>query len=90
MAPGDPLRAGDDLVVWTDNPPPVTQVGLSPGARVRNVTYTVRRGDSLARIASRFGVTVNEIARWNDIRLDEYLQPGQRLRLRVDVTKQST
>lgn len=90
MAPGDPLRAGETLVVWTDNPPPMTQVGLSPGVRVRNVTYTVRRGDSLARIAGKFGVTVNQIAAWNDLELDNYLQPGQRLRLRVDVTKQST
>ncbi|MDX1443509.1 MAG: LysM peptidoglycan-binding domain-containing protein, partial [Gammaproteobacteria bacterium] len=91
MAPRDPLRAGQTLVVWTDERPSFSQaVGLTPEARLRSITYTVRRGDSLARIASRFGVSVGEIARWNELDMNDYLQPGQRLRLKVDVTKQST
>lgn len=88
MAPTDPLRVGQPLVVWTKDAPLTASLG--PANRLRTVTYTVRRGDSLARIASRFGVRVGDIARWNDISLDDYLRPGQKLTLRVDVTKQST
>lgn len=91
LAPRDPLRAGQTLVVWTDERPSFSQrVGLTPDARLRSITYTVRRGDSLARIANRFGVSVGDIASWNGIDTGDYLQPGQRLRLKVDVTKQST
>ncbi len=31
------------------------------------LTYTVRRGDSLARIADRFNVSISAIADWNDV-----------------------
>src|SRR5690606_24141910 len=90
MAPTDPLRIGQTLAIWTQKPAALVAASLGPSERLRTITYTVRRGDSLARIASRFEVRVNDIARWNDISTDDYLQPGQRLTLRVDVTKQST
>ncbi|OQX47925.1 MAG: hypothetical protein B0D85_00215, partial [Candidatus Sedimenticola endophacoides] len=48
-----------------------------------------RRGDSLARIAERFKVTVNELRQWNDFN-SKYLQPGQVIRLYVDVTEQAS
>ncbi|HVS12454.1 MAG TPA: LysM peptidoglycan-binding domain-containing protein [Thermoanaerobaculia bacterium] len=44
------------------------------------VTYTVRPGDSLWRIASRFGTTVNRIRGDNGLR-GNTLRPGQRLRV---------
>lgn len=90
MAPTDPLRAGQTLVVWSKQAAGPLTAGLGPADRMRTVTYTVRRGDSLARIAGKFGVTVDNIVRWNKISKNDYLQPGQRLTLRVDVTKQST
>ncbi|HEX6930266.1 MAG TPA: LysM peptidoglycan-binding domain-containing protein, partial [Gammaproteobacteria bacterium] len=90
MAPTDPLRVGQTLAVWTEKPALLVATSGGPVDRLRTITYTVRRGDSLARIANRFEVRVNDIARWNDISTDDYLQPGQRLTLRVDITKQST
>lgn len=90
MAPTDPLRAGQTLVVWSKQAAAPVTAGLTAANRMRTVTYTVRRGDSLARIASKFGVTVNNIVQWNKISKNDYLQPGQRLKLQVDVTKQST
>ena len=45
-------------------------------------TYRVRRGDSLSRIASRHGTTVNRLCRLNGITTTTKLQIGQRLRLR--------
>jgi membrane-bound lytic murein transglycosylase D len=47
------------------------------------LTYTVRRGDSLARIADRFNVSIAAIADWNDVDASEVLKPGRRLVLHV-------
>lgn len=44
--------------------------------------YTVRKGDSLSRIASRNGVTVKAICRLNGIKTTTKIRPGQKLRLR--------
>lgn len=46
---------------------------------VRNVAYTVRQGDTLNTIASRFNVDVNDIRRWN--KNTRAVTPGQRLKL---------
>lgn len=90
MAPGDMLRAGQTLVVWSDRPASpaasMMQVGLD---LVRTIHYTVRRGDSLARIAARFGVKVSDLVDWNGLDPEDYLQPGQRLKLLVNVTNVS-
>ena len=53
---------------------------------MRNITYKVRSGDSLARIADKFNVRISDIERWNSLNRNKYLQPGQRLKLSVDVT----
>ncbi len=94
MAPGDTLSVGRELVVWTrgDGRSAASQAaGRAPQAQptIRRVHYTVRRGDSLSRIASNFRVSVADIRRWNQLDRDRYLQPGQRLVLHVDVTAQS-
>ena len=52
---------------------------------VRRVNYSVRRGDSLHRIANRFNVSVGQIASWNKLNTSRYLRPGQQLTLFVDV-----
>ncbi|MGD8379005.1 MAG: LysM peptidoglycan-binding domain-containing protein [Gammaproteobacteria bacterium] len=93
MAPADTLSVGQSLVVWLDGNAPqavAQRVAQHPSNVIRKIRYRVRSGDSLARISSRFGVTVGELARWNGLDLDDYLQPGQMLKLYVDVTSQST
>lgn len=93
MAPGDTLHAGRKLVVWTRHgsaSASAHRASLSPINTVRTVWYTVRRGDSLAEIAQRFGVTVHKLANWNSLDLSDYLQPGQKLKMLVDVTRTST
>lgn len=83
MAPGDPLRPGHKLVIWLAS----ADGAAHPGAKPQRVRYTVKRGDSLSRIARRFGVTTRDLVRWNKLSRDKYLQPGQRLTLYVDVTR---
>jgi membrane-bound lytic murein transglycosylase D len=86
MAPGDPLRVGQTLVVWTGK---LSAEHLHPGSQVRPVHYTVRKGDSLSRIANRFNVNVTDVRRWNTLPQGENLRPGQHIKLYVDVTRQT-
>jgi membrane-bound lytic murein transglycosylase D len=92
MAPRDTLAVGRKLVVWQRGDGQTASAsGRLPSAEplIRRVNYTVRRGDSLYRIASHFRVSVEDIKRWNSLDGNRYLQPGQRLVLHVDVTAQS-
>ena len=56
----------------------------------RKVSYTVRKGDSLYEIARKFRVSVNDLKRWNEKTLGQFLQPGQRLTVHVDLTRQGS
>jgi membrane-bound lytic murein transglycosylase D len=47
------------------------------------IGYKVQRGDSLARIAGKYRITVDEIVAWNALDPGKYLQPGQTLKLHV-------
>jgi membrane-bound lytic murein transglycosylase D len=89
MAPIDTLRVGQKLVVWTKGKLSQT-VSINqtrPSNALHALRYTVRKGDSLYRIADRFNISVADIKRWNSV--GKYLQPGQKLKLYVDITSQS-
>jgi len=93
IAPGDTLHLGQKLVMWSNTPTvsqnrstiPTTTPPINTRSSVR---YRVRKGDSLARIASKFSVSVASIRRWNQLP-GKYLQPGQQVQLYIDVTKQA-
>ena len=63
---GQLLRVSADLVKTRKN-------------NIQNVSYTVRRGDTLNTIADRFNIDVNDIRRWN--KNTRTVTPGQRLKL---------
>lgn len=52
------------------------------GANLRQVTYRVRRGDTLAAVARRWNVSADDIASWNNLNTMT-LFTGQRLNLTV-------
>ncbi|MBU2892960.1 LysM peptidoglycan-binding domain-containing protein [Colwellia sp. D2M02] len=88
FAPRDTLKLGQKLVIWqkkTNNTASLRS-NNSQNAIMRNITYKVRQGDSFARIADKFNVSIRDIERWNNLNRNKYLQPGQRLKLSVDVT----
>lgn len=91
MAPIDTLSVGQRLVVWTKGAATKAQQASlstsSPSKTVRALRYTIRKGDSLSRIADRFNIRVSDIKRWNKV--GKYIQPGQTLKLFVDITQQS-
>jgi len=80
MSKNDTLNVGKQLVVWTKN------TGDS-SANKRSLKYKVKKGDSLSEIANKFNVKVNDIVRWNALSKRAYLQPGQQLTLKVNVTQ---
>ena len=88
MAPIDTLRVGQKLVLWTKGSTQAVSISQTrPSNALHALRYTVRKGDSLYRIADRFNISVADIKRWN--RVGKYLQPGQKLKLYVDITSQS-
>jgi len=86
MAIRDPLREGQKLVIWTKTP------GNKRAQHGRNtiqrISYRVRNGDSLYLIAQKFNVAISDLKRWNTLS-SKYLQPGQKIKLYVDVTRQA-
>jgi membrane-bound lytic murein transglycosylase D len=64
----DGVDAGDELVV------PVTSAVASAGPQ----RYSVRRGDTLITVADRFGVSVEELRRWNHLS-SNVVKPGASL-----------
>ena len=96
MAPRDPLVLGQKLVIWSRTGKTVSHndpgdLFIPPKREItKRIGYRVRNGDSLARISKRFRVSVSQLRRWNKLPVGKYLQPGQRLTLFVDVTRQSS
>ena len=86
LSPKDTLKPGQKLSIWTKNKTSL-RVGNQRKPVTRKLGYTVRNGDSLARIADKFDVNVNDIIAWNKVNPDHYIQPGQRLTLYVNVMK---
>jgi len=60
---------------------------LPSAKRTYRLTYTVRRGDSLARIADKFNVSVAALAEWNDFDPSDVLRPGRRLVLHLPASR---
>jgi membrane-bound lytic murein transglycosylase D len=68
LSAGGGVDAGDELVV------PVA----SATANARPQRYAVRRGDTLVTVADRFGVSVEELRRWNHLSSNA-VRPGASL-----------
>ena len=82
----DTLRVGQKLVIWSK---PTKSANNGSRQLIRKVVYRVRTGDSLARIAHKFNIRISDIEEWNGINRKKYLQPGQPLKLYVDITQAS-
>lgn len=50
----------------------------------QELIYTVRRGDTLNRIAAQFKVDIKQLMNWNKLESADDLRPGQRLTVMVD------
>lgn len=78
---GTNLRAGSRIVVAETNDGGHRRRAVSAKrtkhAKTRH--YTVKRGDSLSRIAEKFDVSVKDIQHWNRIKHSSTIKPGTKL-----------
>jgi len=65
------------------------QLSLSPeGRSVRRVSFRAsRRGDSVAAVARRYGVSAAQVAHWNDVAADASFRAGQNIVVMVPATR---
>jgi membrane-bound lytic murein transglycosylase D len=49
-----------------------------------SITYTVRAGDTLSRIATKFRVSITDLLGWNGLNVGNVIKPGQRLVMYVE------
>lgn len=84
------VRAGSSLLVPrsahrdADVPEHVAdngQLSLQPEIILQRSTVRARKGDNLARLASRYGVSAVSAAGWNKLAVNARLKPGQRVTL---------
>lgn len=78
------VMVGDKDLAWligndepTDKPKPKAQI------------YVVKSGDTLSKIALKYGVTVAQLTKWNDIDNRNLIYPGQKLSINADKPKAS-
>ncbi len=72
-----------DVMAWNDLTRSTLQVGqkleIHPPRAMRLERYRVRRGDTVAKIARRYGVPVKDVLTANGLRSRSLIRPGQRL-----------
>ena len=57
------------------------------GGTTKKITYRVKSGDTLGKIAKKFKVSQKQIVQWNHIDPKKVLRKGQKLTIIVDVTE---
>ncbi len=62
-------------------PPPTPQAPAAATEPTQWRTHTVKAGDTLKNIAARYGVSAEDLARWNRISNPNLIHVGQRLRV---------
>jgi membrane-bound lytic murein transglycosylase D len=75
LAAANQLRQADSI---QDLQALLVPVPPAPAPSARTRLYTVRKGDTLVTIADRFGVSLNQLRRWNKIS-GTRVEPGRRL-----------
>jgi membrane-bound lytic murein transglycosylase D len=81
LSPNGTLSVGQVLQI----PGTATLASTNPASVTpSSITYVVRKGDTLSRIASRFRVSLKDLLRWNSLKNDHIIKPGQKLVMYVN------
>ena len=87
-----PLRVGQKLAIpgrYRGEGTATLAANDARSATVQRITYTVRSGDSLSRIATMFRVEVRELLNWNKLRSANNIRAGQKLVMYVDDSRRN-
>jgi LysM repeat protein len=76
----DIVQPGQKLVVHVSAP----SVEVSDSNNTAPLFHTVRRGETVSKIAARYGRQPAEILRWNNLSGGDLIYPGQKLRLQPE------
>jgi len=90
MSSRDKLQPGTKLLVGNSTAQKTVVASAPTALHQQTVHYTVRKGDSLIQISRRYRAAVNDLLKWNGLKTDDYIRPGQKLKLQVDVTRQAS
>lgn len=74
----------EKIAQLTDTPPPSRPAPPAPAdfqPVTGGVSYTVKSGDSIERIARKSGTTATELAKLNGLKADSLIHPGQKLKV---------
>jgi membrane-bound lytic murein transglycosylase D len=80
ISQGEKLSVGQVLAV----PGTATLASNSEAISSRPMTYVVRAGDSLSRIADKFHIRVSDLLNWNNLSPRAMIKVGQRLVMYID------
>lgn len=80
------IRPGQNLTIYTSNPPTVASSGSSQVATNSSggyVMYTVKKGDTLWEISKKFnGVSLNQIMNLNGFNKNSKIMPGNKIKIK--------
>ncbi len=83
------LRLGQKLTVWVkddENKKEVTLIKtVAKNTSTNAGAYVVQHGDSLWLIARKFDIHVKDLLKWNNLKKNKHLQPGQSLIVRQTI-----
>ncbi len=75
------LRPGMELYI-----PKTDSSSLKTAKKVmKQILYSVRRGDNLWNIARKFGVSTTQLLTWNNLKKDARIYPGDKLKILVEL-----
>lgn len=57
--------------------------GKNPNLKPEEITYTIKKGDSLWSIANEMGVNIGALSSWNNIHTEKKLIPGDKLKIKM-------
>ncbi|MBU1450728.1 MAG: LysM peptidoglycan-binding domain-containing protein [Proteobacteria bacterium] len=80
---GSRLQPGQRLVLYVPSAKAEGMVDTQQPASSRNVVYVVKRGDNLWTIGRRYGVTPDQLRRWNGLSSNA-ITPGDKLTVKRD------
>ena len=90
-----PLSVGMNLIIpipkdarIAGGPERKMEKGSQP-LRSEEITYTIKKGDTLWSIAQETGVNIGALSRWNNLHPDKKLMPGDKLRVRINPPAES-